>query len=195
MVSPSALRRALSLFGVIAFSNLAAHAGGISATATYTDTQVSPGLYDYTLTLNNTGSTNIGTFWFGWVPGAGFLSAAPTNITNPSGWVDKTTNGNAAIQWTTTLMPLTAGQSLTGFSFESTETPGQLLLNYTGTGTGAGDPVTTSFVYIAAPLNDPGYQLAAQPAATTPEPASLALMATGSALLSLCWRQRRQLGR
>jgi len=71
---------------------------------------------------------------------------------------------------------LQAGQSLSGFNFKSTETPNQLL-GLVPSGTGAGDPITTSFVYIGAPLRDPGEQFVAT--AATPEPGSLALLATG----------------
>jgi hypothetical protein len=153
-----------------------AHAAGISATATYSDSQVSPGVYDYSITLNNTGTTTIGTYWFGWVLGAGFLSAAPTDVDSPAGWTDTVTNGGKAVRWTTTTDLLDPGDSLGGFSFESTETPAQLLLDYAGPGTGTGDPVTTSFVYIAAPLADPGFQFISDP---TPEPGTLFLTLTG----------------
>ena len=77
----------LSKLAVLAFSvgmGLSSHAfaDGITATATFTDTPNASlaGVNDYSITLNNTGTTTIGTFWFGWVPGAGFLSAAPTDI-------------------------------------------------------------------------------------------------------------------
>src|ERR1700688_2789545 len=77
----------LSKLAVLAFSvgmGLSSHAfaDGITATATFTDTPNAslPGVNDYSITLNNTGTTTIGTFWFAWVPGAGFLSATPTDI-------------------------------------------------------------------------------------------------------------------
>lgn len=183
------LRRAVLLTGSLALLSPVCKAAGISATASYTDSLVSPGLYNYSLTLNNTGTTNIGTFWFGWVPGAGFLSPAVTSFSQPAGWTGKTTNAGAAIQWVTTASPLAAGQSLSGFSFISAETPAQLLLTYTGTGVGAGDPVSTAFVYIGAPLQDPGYQLAAT--VVTPEPGSVVLTMTGVGMVFLLANARR----
>ena len=143
-----------------------AAASGISASATYTATPdaVKGGVYDYSLTLTNTGATNIGEFWFAWVPGAGFLSAVPSAVGSPAGWTETQTNAGAAIQWIDNATPLAAGQSLTGFTFASTETPAQLLTPYAGTGTGAGDAQTTSFVYVVTKTaTDPGYQLAANP--------------------------------
>jgi hypothetical protein len=52
-------------------------ANGIDGTATYTDTLVSPGMYQYDLTLTNTGTTTVGTFWFSWIPGAGSCRRLP----------------------------------------------------------------------------------------------------------------------
>ena len=151
-----------------------------------TDPQVSPGLYSYTLTLNNTGTTTIGTFWVGWVPGAGFLTVPPSSISSPAGWSEISTNTGHALQWTSTSSLLAPGQSLTGFNFTSTETPSQLLATYPGTatGVGAGDPDLTSFVYIGAPLGDPGSQLVVSEVGptVTPEPDSLLLTLTGFGL-------------
>ncbi len=186
------IKRVLLLAGVLAPCSSLCLAEGIQASATYTSTQVSPGLYDYSLTLQDSGTTAISTFWFSWVPGAGFLSQTPVSVTNPAGWADTITSNGAAIRWTTTTAPIAAGGSLSGFNFESSETPSQLLLDFTGTGTGAGDPVTTSFVYIGAPLADPGFQLTATPATTavTPEPGTILLTLSGAILLSFWGRKR-----
>jgi hypothetical protein len=179
--------RKLSLPVLVAVCAATAHATGISATASYSNTEISPGVYDYTITLDNTGTTTIGTFWFSWIPGAGFLSETPTNVDSPTGWTDKLTNSGAAIQWTTTTDLLDPGQTLAGFSFESTETPAELQLDFTGSGTGAGDPVTTSTVYIAAPLADPGDTFVATP---TPEPDTLLLTLTGLGLAAASFKSR-----
>jgi hypothetical protein len=178
---PHPLKKLALLTAVAAFA-ATAHAG-ILATATYTDSIVSPGVYQYDLTLDNTGTTTIGTFWFSWIPGAGFLTAAPTSIISPTGWSDITTNANKAIQWKTSSDLLAPGDSLSGFEFDSTETPAQMLAPFAGPGLGTGDPETTSFVYIAAPLADPGFQLTAEPAVTsTPEPGTLLLTLSGLGL-------------
>jgi hypothetical protein len=165
---------------------------GIQATATYTDTLVSAGVYQYDLTLKNTGSTTIGTYWFAWVPGAGFLSVSPTAVASPAGWSDVLTNAGDAIQWKTGSSLLAPGASLTGFSFDSTQTPAELSGTFAGPGAGAGDPITTSFVYIAAPLADPGAQFVttAARAAAAPEPATFGLIGLGLAGIGFVRRRR-----
>ncbi len=175
-----ALKALVRLSSIASLLAAPAFAAGISATATYTTVvdPNTPGVYDYSLTLNNTGTTTIGTFWFAWVPGGDFLNPAPTNVAQPAGWVNRvlSTAQGTSIQWTTTSALLQPGGSLSGFNFSSTETPDQLL-GLVPSGVGAGDPITTSFVYIGAPLRDPGEQFVAT--AATPEPGSLALLATG----------------
>lgn len=181
MISLSRLHRnVLGLAGMALLFATPSFAAGLSASAAFTATKdpLTANLYDYSLVLNNTGTTTIGTFWFAWVPGGDFLNPTPSSATQPSGWGSRilTTTQGTSIQWTTTSALLGAGQSLSGFGFTSAETPSQLL-GFVPSGTGAGDPITTSFVYIGAPFADPGSVFVAT--AATPEPSSLALLATG----------------
>ena len=172
-------RNALLIAGMVVPLSIPAFADGIAATAVLSSQPdaTSAGLYDYSLMLNNTGTTTVGTFWFSWVPGAGFLSSAPTNVASPASWNALVTNAGRAIQWTTTASLLQPGQSLSGFNFSSFETPDQLLANNTVPGVGAGLPVATSFVYAGAPLVGPGAQFVVSQ--VTPEPSSFVLLASG----------------
>jgi hypothetical protein len=156
------------------------HASTLAATATFTDTEVSPGLFEYDLTLNNTGTTDVGTFWFSWIPGANFMTMPPTAIQSPAGWtgVDISFSGTDSIQWVDS-GSLSAGTSQSGFEFDSTLTPAQMA----GPSSMPGFPVATSFVYIGAPLVGPGLQFVATPApASTPEPGTIILTALGIGL-------------
>ena len=83
----------LPILALVCVQSVNLCAGTLSASATFTDTQVSPGVFQYDLTLNDTGTTNVGTFWFAWIPGDGFMTVAPTAVQSPSGWTGTITNG------------------------------------------------------------------------------------------------------
>lgn len=161
-----------------------------SATALITDTSLGGGEFDYTIKLTDTGSGNLETFWFGWVPGEDFMPVAPTNIVSPTGWNALVTGGGGsdgyAIQWQTanssTPVPLTPGATDT-FVFESTATPAQILGDspfYPTT------PVLTSFVYNGAPFSDPGLEFQ-----VAPEPSTSKLFLGGCFFTGyVLWRRR-----
>ena len=146
--------------------------------------------FEYDLTLHDTGTTNIGTLWFSWVPGQDFLKTSPLSETSPTGWNSppNITHGGAsdgfAIQWIATT-PLTPGQSLSGFSFISADAPSSV----------DGDsfffpatPTETYFVYSGGVFSDAGFEAVAQ---NVPEPASLLLFSTGAA--GLLFRRKRSI--
>ena len=81
---------------------------------------------------------------------------------------------------------MTAGNSLSGFQFDSTMTPAQLegLSPFHST-----FPVLTSFAYIGAPFGDPGEQFTASVLPTaTPEPSTMLLAGIGIGVLALLRR-------
>jgi hypothetical protein len=158
---------ALALGAVIALLPKAALAA-LAATATIASSPNSNGTFHYELVLSNTGSTTIGTFWYAWIPGANYMQATPTNVTAPSGWqANLITGGGTSIQYVTSSSLLAAGGTLSGFSFDSPLTPAQM----TGPSSG-GNFVDTSFVYIAAPLADPGVKFVPTTAPAGPAPST-----------------------
>jgi hypothetical protein len=132
-------------------------------------------------------TTDIGTFWFAWIPGDNFMTVAPTDVQWPAGWTANIIPG-FSIQWLDS-GSLGQGMSQSGFEFESTLTPAQ----QEGPSIIPSDPVATSFVYIGMPFNDPGFQLVATPAQTTstPEPGTIVLTALGIALAGFGLRRYR----
>ncbi len=148
-----------------------------SATATFVAVLLSGGRWQYTLTLKNTGTTTIGTFWIAWVPGQGYLPSLPTVTASPSGWTGVITDGppptdGYSIQWVNPT-PMQASASVTGFVFTTTDSPTTLLGN---SAIHAGIPILTTFVYQTTPLSDAGYKFVITSAATTP---TASLVASG----------------
>ncbi len=132
----------------------------ISATATVAGTANGAGGYNYSVTLNDTGATAIGTFWFGWIPGQDFLTQNPSAIGFPSGWTDSIVafGGGYSIEWSANSAAnyIQPGGSSFAFTFSSAETPAMLGANSTLAPT---YPSTTSYVYAAAPFVSSGVQI------------------------------------
>ncbi|MGD0463634.1 MAG: hypothetical protein ABSB74_14200 [Tepidisphaeraceae bacterium] len=159
-----------------------------SATGTISATPLGGGEFQYNIALKNTSSdgSDIGTFWFSWIPGHDFMEALPTNITFPTGWSVNITGSNNSSDGNA--LQFLAGPLLTpgntdDFSFESTETLAQITgpSSYT-----LPDNETTSFIYHAAPFSDAGSEFTLTP---VPEPVSATVMAIGGA--GLLMRRRR----
>ena len=127
----------------------------LAASAVMTVQQISPTDFRYTISLENTGGTAIGTFWLSWIPGYDFMPTSPTNIVSPAGWTPNVFSGGGfSLQWTTTSASLSSGNTLSTFQFDSATTPTQMSGNVTFPTV---TPVLRSFVYIGAPQTDPGF--------------------------------------
>jgi hypothetical protein len=190
--------RTMLLVAVIGMAS-SIHAAEI-ASATISSTQLDPTDWQYNLTLNDLGTTDIGTFWFSWVPGEDFMGVAPSDVSSPASWTDAVTHGGAsdgyAIQWVAGAGDeLTPGNSLAGFQFDSTISPAEMEEDspfYPAM------PVLTAFVYSGAPFSDAGLRVVVQPAAAAaPEPDNRALAMLGAGvlvlMLGLQFRRRQRL--
>jgi hypothetical protein len=161
--------------------------GQVSATATLYSQQLSPNSYEYFITLNNTGTVPLETFWFSWIPGYDLLPSVPTSVSSPGTWGDSiqqeaSINGSASIQWVNATTPLAGGQSLSGFNFITQDAPA--LIN----GSPVILPAEYSYVYTGiGELGTPGFLSVQTVAAPLPEPTSLALVAG-----PMAWMLRRK---
>ena len=137
------------------------------ASATITASQLDSTHWQYSLTLTDTGSTTVGTFWFAWIPLQDYLLTSPTSITDPTGWTHSITGGTAgdgfAIQWRASSASgdIASGGTLAGFSFESTDSPTYVFGDSSPTFSFPQTPVVTAFVYSGAPFSDAGFKFTA----------------------------------
>src|ERR1039457_3392677 len=91
-------RLVLTLVAGLAACGLQAQTSNVVATATLSDVPGTGGLFDYTLTVHNTGTGEIDAVWYAWIPGG---NTSPTALTVPfstSGW-SATVSGSTSIQF------------------------------------------------------------------------------------------------
>jgi len=146
---------------------------GVLASAQITAQQLAGGVYNYSLALDNTGTSSLETFWFAWdLSGYDFMTVSPSSITAPSGWSGTITAViGYGIQFNTSTSPLAPG-SIINFGFNSTMTPAQMAgTSYLST------PVGISYVSTAPGFG--GTQSGSFFAQVVPEPSSFAFFVTG----------------
>jgi hypothetical protein len=153
--------------------------------------------FNYTLLLTNTGTFDIGTFWFAWTPAGqpfpieyDFLPTSPLSADGPTGWtgfISKGFPGYSIQYYNVSGTALVAGQTDT-FHFTSADSPQQLQNSTFGLAN------ITSFIYsgVSSPGDTPaGETSQVNPVfVTVPEPASFAFVSLGLVGLAAMRRQR-----
>jgi hypothetical protein len=164
----------LAIMASLGGSTLSSHAQ-TSATATFTDVVGTGGNFDYTVTLNNTGTESIQGFWLGWIPGF-FDVASPSNAGNNLGW-NNNLDGNSIQYAGTAATALASGHSGT-FTFDSTTTPTAIAAATGNAGAstvyGVNDPNQFSFSLSGQAANTATFDLTA-----VPEPSTWAVLGAG----------------
>lgn len=159
------------------------------ATAQLNAQSLGGGEFQDDITVTNTGTSPLGSFWYSWLPenpgsdGIGYLTALPTSITAPPGWTEviRPASSPYAIEWVnSTGSNIAASSAMGGFNFQTTESPASL----------NNAPVDYAYVYQGTPQEapDPGGAFL-QVSVVTPEPASISMLGMG--LAGLLVRRRR----
>jgi hypothetical protein len=138
------------------------------------------GPYVYSLTFSDAAgaTSSIGSVWYAWVPGSFYLPGIPSSAAAPAGWM-ATISGNS-VQFTADSPAdyITAGQSLSGFSYHANFSPAQLAA---APNSGLAD------AYSAGLFSDAGDIFTVQ---TVPEPSGQVLFLSGAAMLWLIRRRK-----
>ena len=175
-------RFVLALAAGLSATSALAVGGTITASATLSDVQVGS-TYDYTLTLYNTGTLAIDSFWYGWTTSGNNLPSVPTSPGNLLAWTN-TVSGNS-IKYTGNSGDSLAPSSSAIFTFDSTSTPSQITAGASGESVAyvGGIDFTQNVLGDSSPVFAP-------PA--VPEPSTLGLFVVGLiGISSAGWRLGR----
>jgi len=184
--SVKSLGMGLAVAAGMTVTGISAHAQNTAATATISDVAAGGGVFDYTITLKNTGTTVLDSFWYAWTLSGNNLSVGITDPASSLGWTDTGLEGTTSISWEDTAggHTLGVGQSAT-FTFDSTETPTAITTS----------PAGESVAYLSATgpnsfgQNDPtggASDVFSPTLVAAPEPSTWSLMGVG--LLALLFR-------
>ncbi len=184
--------RAAALAGLVMACAGSAARAQLSAQVTIQAQQLSPTSYEYFVTMKNTSPTaSIDALWYGWLPGYDLLGTVPTSSSSPANWgetneQEASFSGSSSVLWQTSTSPLAPGQTLSGFTFTTSDPPSLVQ----GSSPVFGFPTEYSYIYngVADPSGIGGALVIAQTgAAITPEPTSLMLVAG-----PIVWMLRRK---
>ena len=164
---------------------LSVHAQGQIASGTVSGSGSGPYTYSLSFADGASATSPIGSVWYAWTPGLFYLPGVPTSASAPAGWTATVSSDSVQFVATSSANYITAGQSLSGFSYQAAFSPAQLA---------AAPNSGLSVAYHAGLFSDtPGNTFTVQPV-TAPEPSTLTLLIAGATGLYLVGRRRLQAG-
>jgi len=115
------------------YSALSARAQDVAVNGFLSDVPAAGGVFDYTLTLQNTGSEAIEGLWLGWALSSNpvFDIASPTQAGNNLGWAS-VVDGNSVQYGGSPSETFLAVDATATFTFDSTSTPAQFMSKVAG---------------------------------------------------------------
>jgi hypothetical protein len=165
----------LAIAAALAMSTFSSQAQNVVTTDSLTPVTLSGGVYQYSLTLNNTGTEAIESVWLGWVPGS-FNIASPSVPGNNLGWSSSV--DGASLQYLGTAGSAIAPGYSGTFTFDSTTTPAQFMAQTGRAGQSTAYGVNALNGQLSFSLSPPDTEVFAL--SVTPEPSTFVLLGLGS---------------
>lgn len=155
------------------------HAQGEVASGTVAGSGSGPYVFNLSF-IDTPGATSpIGSIWYGWTPGNFYLPGVPTSASAPAGWTAAISSDSVQFVADAPLDDITAGESLSGFSYDAAFSPAQLT---------AAPNSGLSVAYSAGLFSDGGDTFTVQ---AVPEPSGQTLLLAGAAAWWLIRRRQR----
>ena len=138
--------------------------------------------YTYSLSFSDAAlsTSPIGSVWYAWIPGFFYLPGTPTSASAPAGWTATVFANSVQFVASSPANDITAGSTLSGFSYQASFSPAQLA---------AAPNSGLSVAYSGGLFSDAGFTFTVQPA-VVPEPSTLMLLICGATGLCLVGRRR-----
>ena len=159
---------------------LSVHAQGEIASGTVSGSGSGPYTYDLTFSDAAGATSPIGSVWYAWVPGSFYLPGTPTSASAPTGWTANISGHSVQFVANSAANDITAGHTLSGFSYQASFSPAQLA---------AAANSGVSVAYSGGLFSDSGDTFTV--ASVVPEPSAQMLLIAGASALCLAGRRKR----
>jgi hypothetical protein len=144
------------------------HAQGEIGGGTFSSAGSGPYTYDLTFSDGSAATSPIGSVWYSWIPGNFYLPGTPTSASAPAGWTATIDNNSVKFIADSSANDITAGESLSGFSYQANFSPAQLA---------AASNSGLSVAYSGGLFSDSGNTFTVQ---AVPEPSGFILLLLGA---------------